>query len=47
MYPVFGGAQASNAVYRGYRVPYGWIPQLTRPQERAVVAPSLQDFRVP
>jgi hypothetical protein len=47
MYPVFGGAQSSNAVYRGYRVPYDWIPQITRPQERAVVPPSLQDFRLP
>ena len=28
MYPLFGGAQLSNAVYRGYRVPYDWIPRL-------------------
>ena len=28
MYPTFAGANASNAVYRAYRVPYGWIPQL-------------------
>jgi hypothetical protein len=47
MYPVFGGAQSSNAVYRGYRVPYGWIPQITRPPERAVVPPLLQDFHLP
>ena len=47
MYPVFGGANASNAVYRGYRVPYDWIPQLPRPPERAVVPPSIGDFRVP
>jgi hypothetical protein len=47
MYPVFGGAQSSNAVYRAYRVPYDWIPQITRPQERAVVPPSLQDFHLP
>ena len=25
---MFGGANQSNAVYRAYRVPYGWIPQL-------------------
>ena len=24
MYPLFSGANASNAVYRAYRVPYGW-----------------------
>jgi hypothetical protein len=47
MYPVFGGAQSTNGVYRGYRVPYGWIPQITRPQERAVVPPMLQDFHLP
>lgn len=47
MYPVFGGAQSTNTVYRGYRIPYGWIPQITRPQERAVVPPLLQDFRLP
>jgi hypothetical protein len=47
VYPVFGGAQSSNAVYRGYRVPYSWIPQLAPPGERAVVTPLLQDFHVP
>jgi hypothetical protein len=25
-----------NAVYRAYRVPYSWIPQLTKPKESAV-----------
>ena len=47
MYPLFGGANASNAVYRAYRIPYGWIPQITRPTERAVAPPALGDFRVP
>jgi hypothetical protein len=47
LYPSFSGPNSSNAVYRSYRVPYGWIPQLARPQEHAVVAPPLQDFRVP
>jgi len=47
IYPVFGGAQSTNGVYRGYRVPYDWIPQLMRPAERAVVPPALTDFRVP
>jgi hypothetical protein len=44
---VFAGAQASNAVYRGYRVPYDWIPQITKPVERAVVPPANGSFRVP
>ena len=47
MYPLFGGANASNAVYRAYRIPYGWIPQITRPTERPVAPPALGDFRVP
>jgi hypothetical protein len=28
-------------------VPYGWIPQLAQPAERAVVPPANGDFRVP
>jgi hypothetical protein len=47
IYPVFGGANSTNGVYRGYRVPYDWIPQLPRPAERAVVPPSIGTFRVP
>jgi arylsulfotransferase ASST len=47
MYPLFSGAQSSNAVYRGYRLPYDWIPQIERPRERAVVPPPLTNFRVP
>ena len=47
IYPWFGGANSTNGVYRGYRVPYGWIPQLTRPTERAVVPPPIGSFRVP
>jgi hypothetical protein len=47
MHPVFSGANASNAVYRAYRIPYGWIPQLTVPSERRVTPPALGEFRVP
>jgi hypothetical protein len=47
MFPLFSGANASNAVYRSYRVPYGWIPQLAAPTERRVTPPALGDFRVP
>jgi hypothetical protein len=48
MYPLFGaGANASNAVYRAYRVPYGWIPQIPAPKEQRVTPPALGDFRVP
>jgi hypothetical protein len=47
MYPTFSGANASNAVYRAYRIPYGWIPQLIPPTERRVTPPVPGEFRVP
>jgi hypothetical protein len=47
MFPLFSGANASNAVYRAYRIPYGWIPQLKVNTERRVTPPALGDFRVP
>jgi len=47
MFPMFTGANQSNAVYRAYRVPYGWIPQLPVPESRRVAPPPLGDFRVP
>ena len=47
MYPLFSGANASNAVYRAYRVPYGWIPQIVVPREQRVAPPALGEFRVP
>lgn len=45
--PLFAGPNSSNNVYRGYRLPYGWIPQLERPKEQRVAPPALRDFRVP
>ena len=47
MFPMFTGAQSANSVYRGYRLPYDWIPQIERPKERAVAPPPLGNFRVP
>ena len=37
----------SHRVYRAYRVPYAWIPQLDTPRERAVIPPALGEFRIP
>lgn len=34
-------------VFRGYRYPYDWVPQLDRPNERAVIPPAHSEFRVP
>jgi Arylsulfotransferase (ASST) len=46
--PYFAEREApSNAVYRAYRLPYAWVPQLARPEERAVTPPRLGDFRLP
>jgi hypothetical protein len=47
MNPLFAGPRRSNGVYRAYRLPYGWIPQLPRPDERAVTPPALGDFALP
>ena len=47
MFPMFSGANQSNAVYRAYRLPYAWIPQLPIPAPRRVTPPPPGDFRVP
>jgi hypothetical protein len=47
MNPLFAGARQSNAVYRAYRIPYAWLSQLPRPQEKAVTPPVQGEFRVP
>jgi len=48
VFPMFtAGARPSNSVYRAYRLPYGWIPQLARPNEQAVTPPAAGKFRVP
>ncbi|NIV18530.1 MAG: hypothetical protein GWN47_09035 [Woeseiaceae bacterium] len=37
-----------NTIYRAFRIPYEWIPQLdSRPEERPVVPPNLSEFRIP
>jgi hypothetical protein len=38
--------RGSNSVYRAYRIPYDWIPQLQPPQEEAVEPPTLDTFHV-
>lgn len=48
MSPFFGtaGPRATNAVYRAYRVPYAWIPQIERPNERGVTPPALAGYKL-
>jgi hypothetical protein len=36
-----------NMVYRAYRVPYEWVPQLDQPRETAIVPIDVTTFRVP
>ena len=47
IYPQFSGPNTANGVYRAYRLPYSWIPQLTKPTEKRITPPALGDFRVP
>jgi hypothetical protein len=35
-----------NQIYRAYRVPYEWVPQLPKPVEKAVIPPDNSKFRV-
>ena len=41
------GARTPGTVYRAYRIPYTWLAQLPRPQEKAVTPPPNAEFRVP
>ena len=45
IYPVYSGANAANSVYRAYRLPYDWIPQIQRPAEKPITPPS--NFKAP
>jgi hypothetical protein len=36
-----------GGIYRAYRVPYEWVSQLPKPEEKAVVPPVNSDFHVP
>lgn len=45
--PHWGDALKMNMVYRAYRVPYDWIPQLDKPREVAVEKLDVTTYRVP
>ncbi|WP_019211862.1 aryl-sulfate sulfotransferase [Yersinia massiliensis] len=45
--PYWGKSVNNNMVYRAYRVPYEWIPQLTRPDEIPVQAIDVTQLRQP
>ena len=45
--PFFGTMKPiSHRIFRAYRVPYDWIPQLDRPVETPVIPPDLRTYRV-
>ncbi|MFW2368962.1 MAG: aryl-sulfate sulfotransferase [Desulforhopalus sp.] len=45
--PFFGMDGLSNFVYRSYRVPYEWVPQLVKPLEKPIPRIDNSTFRVP
>jgi len=45
--PYWGTMMHMNMVYRAYRVPYEWVPQLDRPKEKAIERIDVTTFRVP
>lgn len=45
--PYWGKTVNTNMIYRAYRVPYDWVPQLPTPQETPVVVPDNTRFRQP
>ncbi|HEY6815717.1 MAG TPA: aryl-sulfate sulfotransferase [Croceibacterium sp.] len=47
MNPPGEAGRKTNAVYRAYRLPYAWIPQLAAPREVAIVPPAAGTFHVP
>jgi hypothetical protein len=45
--PIFGVKDKNwNMVYRAYRIPYEWVPQLKKPKEKAVIPPDLSKFKI-
>jgi hypothetical protein len=45
--PANATSRTPATIYRAYRIPYGWLAQVAKPQEKAVTPPPLGDFRVP
>ena len=46
--PYWGSGHLSlNLVYRAYRYPYSWVPQLPKPVETPIIPLDKTTFRVP
>lgn len=46
-YSTIGNSFQTNMVYRAYRVPYDWIPQLSKPEEKSIFRQNVSSLRVP
>lgn len=44
--PYYAPVENFNLVYRAYRVPYDYVPQLKKPMEKAVIPPEYSTLRV-
>jgi len=44
--PYYSPKMSLNHVYRAYRVPYHWVPQLARPAEIPVTPPISSEFKI-
>lgn len=45
--PYWGKLMNINMVYRAYRFPYEWVPQLDTPEEVPIDPIDVKSFRVP
>ena len=45
--PYWGKQMKINMIYRAYRVPYEWVPQLEKPDEIAIDPVDVTTFRMP
>jgi hypothetical protein len=45
--PYWGKMMKINMIYRAYRLPYAWVPQVETPQERTIERIDVTRFRVP
>jgi hypothetical protein len=45
--PYWGTLMKMNMVYRAYRVPYEWVPQLDKPKETPIERIDVTTYRVP
>ena len=46
-FKTIAGKVSMNMVYRAYRVPYEWIPQVEKPVETSIEPLNVETFRVP